>query len=51
VKKLTKKELEELYAEELKRKDEIIDKLREENELLLKSALQGSHRHAKASKR
>ena len=31
--------LKKIYAEELARKDEIIDKLREENKLLMKSAL------------
>jgi hypothetical protein len=36
------KRLEETYAEELKRKDKIIDELKEENTVVMKSALNQS---------
>ncbi len=36
------KELKEIYSEEIKRKDEIIKKLREDNEILLKTALKST---------
>lgn len=43
--------LKKIYAEELKRKDDIIDKLREENRLLMKSALKQSEKNVMLSEK
>ncbi len=43
--------LKEMYAEELKRKDEVIEKLKEENKLLIKSALKQSERNVMLSEK
>jgi len=43
-KTVTRKELEKWYEEELKRKDKIIDKLKEENIVLMKTALKQSQK-------
>ena len=40
-------ELQEIYEEELKRKDEIIAKLREENHLLMKMSLKSTQERVK----
>ncbi len=44
-------ELKKWYKEELKRKDELIDKLKKENELIFKSALKQSENIAKITEK
>lgn len=43
--------LKKWYAEELKRKDELIDKLKKENELIFKSALKQSEKIVKLTEK
>ncbi len=44
-------ELKKWYKEELKRRDELIDKLKKENELIFKSALKQSEKIAKITEK
>ena len=41
---MEKDKLKKWYSEELKRKDKVIEELREQNEILIKSALKSSKR-------
>lgn len=44
-------ELVQVYEEELKRKDELIEKLKEENLLLMRTALHNSEKRAQSNQR
>ncbi|MBW3003134.1 hypothetical protein KY337_01100 [Candidatus Woesearchaeota archaeon] len=44
-------EIEKLYAEELKRRDALIAKLKEENQVLMKTALKQSEKNVELMKK